>query len=313
MSVTETELKVRSLRIDENTFEKFKNIAVQEFGNQGQCLSALVNLYETEKSKGLLSDRKTEIESFQLHINKLNELFLSSLSINQDTEERVKSHFEKLLQSKDSIIADLQERLKTALASATESSENLNALKNHLKEKDERIKKLENDSEKAELLYAANIEEKNVLCRALEDSCNEKSSSILSLKNEIEILAEKLEKFKVFESENNKLREEIEKSKSIISNLENNVSTIKKHNQYELEKVILNMEKEKQDTFAEMNLKHNDYIREYIFKIEDLNSRYNNDVSFMNTQIQNLASEKNRLELENEKLKFEIQKLKFEI
>ena len=90
MSVTETELKVRSLRIDENTFEKFKNIAVQEFGNQGQCLSALVNLYETEKSKGLLSDRKTEIESFQLHINKLNELFLSSLSINQDIEERVK-------------------------------------------------------------------------------------------------------------------------------------------------------------------------------------------------------------------------------
>ena len=210
MSVTETELKVRSLRIDENTFEKFKNIAVQEFGNQGQCLSALVNLYETEKSKGLLSDRKTEIESFQLHINKLNELFLSSLSINQDTEERVKSHFEKLLQSKDSIIADLQERLKTALASATESSEDLNALKNHLKEKDERIKKLENDSEKAELLYAANIEEKNVLCRALEDSCNEKSSSILSLKSEIEMLAEKLEKFKVFESENNKLREELQ-------------------------------------------------------------------------------------------------------
>ena len=221
--------------------------------------------------------------------------------------------FEKLLQSKDSIIADLQERLKTALASATESSEDLNALKNHLKEKDERIKKLENDSEKAELLYAANIEEKNVLCRALEDSCNEKSSSILSLKNEIEILAEKLEKFKVFESENNKLREEIEKSKSIISNLENNVSTIKKHNQYELEKVILNMEKEKQDTFAEMNLKHNDYIREYIFKIEDLNSRYNNDVSFMNTQIQNLTSEKNRLELENEKMKFEIEKLNFKI
>ena len=235
------------------------------------------------------------------------------MSINQDTEERVKSHFEKLLQSKDSIIADLQERLKTALASATESSENLNALKNHLKEKDERIKKLENDSEKAELLYAEYIEEKNVLCRALEDSCNEKSSSILSLKNEIEILAEKLEKFKVFESENNKLREEIEKSKSIISNLENNVSTIKKHNQYELEKVILNMEKEKQDTFAEMNLKHNDYIREYIFKIEDLNSRYNNDVSFMNTQIQNLTSEKNRLELENEKMKFEIEKLNFKI
>ena len=73
------------------------------------------------------------------------------------------------------------------------------------------------------------------------------------------------------------------------------------------------MEKEKQDTFAEMNLKHNEYIREYIFRIDDLNSRYNNDVSFMNTQIQNLASEKNRLELENEKLKFEIQKLKFEI
>ena len=73
------------------------------------------------------------------------------------------------------------------------------------------------------------------------------------------------------------------------------------------------MEKEKQDAFAEMNLKHNEYIREYIFRIDDLNSRYNNDVSFMNTQIQNLASEKNRLELENEKMKFEIEKLNFKI
>ena len=73
------------------------------------------------------------------------------------------------------------------------------------------------------------------------------------------------------------------------------------------------MEKEKQDAFAEMNLKHNEYIREYIFRIDDLNSKYNNDVSFMNTQIQNLASEKNRLELENEKMKFEIEKLNFKI
>ena len=83
--MSENELKVRSLRMDEETFEKFKAIAGEEFGNQGQCLSALVNLYETEKSKLILVDRKLEIESFQMYVNKLNELFVTSLSLNQDT------------------------------------------------------------------------------------------------------------------------------------------------------------------------------------------------------------------------------------
>ena len=32
------ELKIKSFRVDEETFEKFKNIASSEFKGQGQCL-----------------------------------------------------------------------------------------------------------------------------------------------------------------------------------------------------------------------------------------------------------------------------------
>ena len=112
MENDQKELKVRSLRIDETTFDKFKSIATEEFGNQGQCLSALVNLYETEKSKHVIVDRKLEIESFQMYINKLQELYLTSLSLNEDTEERIKSSYDRLLESKEKIIQNLQDKFE---------------------------------------------------------------------------------------------------------------------------------------------------------------------------------------------------------
>ena len=49
------ELKVKSFRVDEDTFSKFKEIAASEFRKyKGQCLDALINLYETEQSKSTL-------------------------------------------------------------------------------------------------------------------------------------------------------------------------------------------------------------------------------------------------------------------
>ena len=84
----DTEYKVKSIRADDEAYEKFKAISQEEFGNQGQCFSTLINLYETEKSKINLSERKLEIDSFQSHLNKISELFLMSLEMNQEAEER---------------------------------------------------------------------------------------------------------------------------------------------------------------------------------------------------------------------------------
>ena len=228
MSTTDTELKVRSLRIDENTFEKFKNIASQEFGNQGQCLTALVNLYETENSKNSLVERKVEIESFQLYVNKLNELFISSLNLNQDAEERVKSNFEKLLVSKDNIIADLQDRLSTSISFAAEFNNNMSTIKEKLERKESKIKELEDDFKSATLQFTQNIDEKNLLNKTLEDSCKEKIALIQKLTIEIDDLKLELDKIKEYESRNKLLHESIVEYKSKISQLEDNIDVQKK-------------------------------------------------------------------------------------
>lgn len=106
------ELKVKSFRVDEDTFSKFKEIAASEFGNQGQCLDALINLYETEQSKSTLVTRQLEIESFQDYINKINRLFVTSLQLSEDAENRAKESFVKKLESKDEALLTLKEKLE---------------------------------------------------------------------------------------------------------------------------------------------------------------------------------------------------------
>lgn len=105
------ELKVKSIRADDETYEKFKKLATNEFGNQGQCLTALINIYETETSKVSLVERKMEIESFQDYLNKISGLFLTSLQLNNDAEGRIRDEFARQLTSKDKTIEDLQSKI----------------------------------------------------------------------------------------------------------------------------------------------------------------------------------------------------------
>lgn len=104
------ELKVKSFRVTEETFDKFKKIASDEFGNQGQCLDALISLYELENSKSTLIERKLEIESFQDYLNKINQLFLTSLQMSEDAGKRAEEEFVKKLSIKDVTIERLQRR-----------------------------------------------------------------------------------------------------------------------------------------------------------------------------------------------------------
>lgn len=306
----ENELRVRSLRIDEITFEKFKSIANQEFGNQGQCLSALVNLYETEKGKLVIVDRKMEIESFQMHANKLNELFLSSLSINQDTEERVKSSFEKLLLSKDNIIADLQERLKATAASLSELENNSNSNKAQFSEKESHIKKLENLIEEKTNEYNAVIADKNFLNETLSEASREKSNLIDSLNSDLIELKNEMEQLRALETENINIKKELQDLRLEAKSLSDEIKNQKSKFEFEKERMSLGMEKNNQDVVSRLNEVHNADIKNYINKIEDANSKYNEYFTKQNEKYQILSSENSNLKFENEKLKFELEKYK---
>lgn len=104
------ELKVKSFRISEETTDKFKALCV-DFDNQNTALSALINAYEVHNAKALLSNRQTEIEDYDVHLQALQRAFLQSLELNSNAEERIRIEFARQLDIKDNTIADYQIRL----------------------------------------------------------------------------------------------------------------------------------------------------------------------------------------------------------
>lgn len=101
-------LKGRTIRTTNEAYEKFRQIAQENFNSQGQCFSTLIHLFELEQGKTVLGERKLEIENFQMHINALLSMFTNSLQLNEDAEDRVRSGMQDILDTKDRTILQLQ-------------------------------------------------------------------------------------------------------------------------------------------------------------------------------------------------------------
>jgi DNA anti-recombination protein RmuC len=285
------EYKVRSFRADDETFEKFKALASEEFGNQGQCLASLISLYETEKSKAVLVERKIEIENFQAHANKIIEMFLMSLQLNEDAEERIRSEFEHLLNSKDRIITDLQtkeQELNTSnelyKETAKEAEQENYRLLNQISELEKHISKQNREYETA-------LADKDSLNKALTDSCNDKKIEIEELKTRLSETLFRLSKLDEIEDQNNKLATENSRL----------VAEIEKQKEYlvlEKERAILAAEKEHQKELKEVQVQHQKELKGYIGQIEKLQEQRNNTIN-----------EITELKLENNEFKGKIKEL----
>lgn len=138
------EIKVRSIRADESTYEKFKTLSA-EFDNQGDCLSQLISAYEINNAKHVLVDMQADIADYESHIGSIQNAFLHVLELNNNAEQRIRHEFADQLSSKDKIISDLQERAECAEKALEHTkeecqdniqnaAEELSALKNKLLE-----------------------------------------------------------------------------------------------------------------------------------------------------------------------------------
>ncbi|MDE5765264.1 MAG: hypothetical protein K2I00_09955 [Ruminococcus sp.] len=102
---------VLTIRADKEIKAKFKLLA-ENLGNQGTALESLLNAYEMQTAKNVLTDRRSDIENFDTHLQAISSAFLHSLEITENTTERVKAEFQSRLESKDLTISDLQERIR---------------------------------------------------------------------------------------------------------------------------------------------------------------------------------------------------------
>lgn len=106
------EIKPTTFRVSEEVKEQFnKVIKEQGWKNQDEALSKLIHIQEIEQAKIVISDRKTEIETFETHLHALSEVYRMSLQLNQDAEERIKSAYATTLESNQKMILDLQHKI----------------------------------------------------------------------------------------------------------------------------------------------------------------------------------------------------------
>lgn len=108
------ELKPKSFRIDDETAEKFKEISAAISGNQQQTLSKLIEAYEFQSGKAILTDKKADIEEFERYVTAITRKYMGSLEDNQNLSQTIRTEFDALLSSKDVTIQDLQNQLITA-------------------------------------------------------------------------------------------------------------------------------------------------------------------------------------------------------
>lgn len=137
------ELRPRSFRIDEETAEKFKKICLEAGLNQQEALAKLIESYELQAGKAVLTEKRDEIEVFERYASLLVQKYMGALEEIQDSRETIRSEFKAQLDSKDALIYDLQAQKKAA----EEATKEADQLRKDLEETQKRCKELEADKE----------------------------------------------------------------------------------------------------------------------------------------------------------------------
>lgn len=279
------ELKPKSFRIDDETAEKFKEISNTIGGNQQETLAKLIEAFEFQSGKAILTEKKADIEQFEKYITAITRMFMGSLEDNQNITETVRTEFDALLKSKDTTIQDLQEKLSVArqlkedatLKAKTHADENarLNSV----------IDSLNNEySSKMDDMQSM-LSDKDSLNKALTDSCND-------LKLKIEGMKEAAEQSAVLRGELDQLKHEHEKvireqsdlkkqiqqeqdaHKKAISELKqheaDSLERLKEQSQFAQDKAILQIEKSYQEQMQKLKADKQAEVDKYQQKYFDL-------------------------------------------
>ncbi len=180
------ELQPKSFRIDDETAEKFKEISNTIGGNQQETLAKLIEAFEFQSGKAVLTEKKADIEQFEKYVTAITRMFMGSLEDNQNITETIRAEFDALLKSKDAVIKDLQDKLAAAdqmkedavLQAGTFADEN--ARLNEVIEGLNSEYKLKIDD------MQSMLSDKDNLNKALTDSCSGLKAKIESMKEAAE-------------------------------------------------------------------------------------------------------------------------------
>ena len=198
------ELRPRSFRIDDETEERIKEISNTIGGNQQETLAKLIEAFEFQSGKAVLTEKKADIEQFEKYITAITRMYMGSLEDNQNITETVRTEFDALLTSKDAVIQDLQEKLTAAKQVKEDATMKARTHADENARLHEVIDSLNHEYNTKMDDLQSMLSDKDNLNKALTDSCNE-------LKVKIEGIRESAEQSAAFKKELEQLKREHEK------------------------------------------------------------------------------------------------------
>ncbi len=285
------EIKGTSLRVNEDDLKKFKEYMKEFDLTQAETFQAIINSFEMAKAKNLITDRAKEIEVFQSTVNNLTSMFISSLAINQTSEERIRESLSVELTTKDKLISNLQE-------DKDKYKDKIKALSTSVEEYENTINKINSN------LYKSNKDNED------------KTLTINNQLEQIKILNEIVAEYKEFKDTNKVLahsNKELTKNNNDLVHenldLKDKISNVKDMNKFYKEQ-ILKLEEEVRKLNAENNNNKDKYEKE----IELLKNTQNKKIDDIKLENKMKLEEKekdfeNRLEFEKEKIQLEVEKI----
>ena len=261
------ELKPKSFRIDDEVAEKFRQISVDIGGNQQETFERLIETFEASKKKGVLTNRKAEIDQFERHSTCLMNIYLRLLEEHQTAEETIRTDFEDSIKSKDTIIQDLQSQLTVAKQLKEEATLKAKAHANENEDLKQAIERLNKEySSKMDDMQDM-LKDKDSLNKALTSSCN-------NLKAKVEQMVAEEEQNKALHKELDSIKAEYDKLETTHKRLQADfshektkydqtitqmqkheneaVERVKEQEQIKLDKTILELEKKHQEKLEKL-------------------------------------------------------------
>ena len=267
---------VLTIRADEEIKAKFKALA-ENLGNQGTAIESLLNAYEMQNAKDVLTERRTDIEDFDTHLQAISSAFLHSLEITENTTERVKAEFQSRLTSKDLTISDLQERIRQAEQAEQTAREQATAVECELSAM----------NEQTSIQLASLNTELDSVKKALATSI-EQVTDKQSLLDEYRTRLEKAEKDV---AELPELREKVSVAKQA-----------KRTAEQETERLTAEIAKQKAEFEAQISMLKKEYELEKKSAVLEERQKYAEKIESLNDKLQANTDTMDRLYAENEKL-----------
>lgn len=279
------ELKPKSFRIDDETAERFKEISANIGGNQQETLAKLIEAFEFQSGKAILTEKRADIEHFEKYVTVLTRMYMTSLEDNQNITETVRTEFDALLKSKDATIQDLQEKLTLAKQLKEEATTKAKSYADENARLNTVIDNLNTEYNSKMDDMQSMLADKDSLNKALTDSCNELKHKIESMTHDVEQMATVKKSLDDLQKDYDKittkadtlqaeLSEEKAKHEQSITELQKHESDalerVREQSQIALDKALLELEKKYQEQIQQLKADKQAEIDKYQEKYFDL-------------------------------------------